>query len=83
MAKRLTVNELMNLGYPSVVWEEFFNGKRAERPKPMLMSRYGVLYDEDGEIPIDRQIYDPFNGNQRRRFWDAKPTKAERDAVKW
>ena len=85
MAKVLTVKQLCKLSPNSVVWEEFrAHGHSCRTVKPMLVSRYdSVLYDEDGEIPIEPGIYDTFDGDKHRRFWDAKPTKAERDAAPW
>lgn len=85
MARVLTEKQLYKLTTTSVVWEEFWDPARQSPSsvKPMLVSRLGCLYDEDGEIPIEPGIYEPFDGGKRRRFWDARPTAAERKEAMW
>ena len=85
-AKVMTINELTSAPAGTVVWEEFWSGKRKEpdhRISPMIKSKDGYYCDEDGGVEIEsRDLYDEETGN-RRRFWTNKPTMEMRKFIAW
>lgn len=85
-AKVMTIEELTSAPTGTVVWEEFWAGCLKEpyqRISPMIKSRDGSYFDDDGCFAIDSEcLYDKRTGN-RRRFWTNKPTMAMRQAVSW
>lgn len=82
----IPVDKLKKLPVHSIVWEEFWNGKKAEpdhRIAPMILGADRYLYDDEGGIPVDEvEEMDTENGN-RRRYWTNKPTMEMRKAFEW
>ena len=85
-AKVMTMEELISAPAGTVVWEEFWSGKRKEpdhRISPLIKSRDGFFFDDDGGVEIEnRDLYDEETGN-RRRFWTNKPTMEMRRGAEW
>lgn len=82
----IPVDKLKKLPVHSIVWEEFWNGEKAEpdhRITPMILGADRYLYDDEGGIPVDEvEEMDTENGN-RRRYWTNKPTMEMRKAFEW
>ena len=85
-ARVMTIEELTSAQAGTVVWEEFWSGKRKEpdhRITPMIKADDGCFFDDEGGVEIEnRDLHDEETGN-RRRFWTNKPTMEMRKAVSW